>query len=292
MEFAQLKYFMEVAKLQHITLASKHMHVAQPSITKSIHRLEEELGVVLIQKKGRNIELTEMGKLLYEYLDEPMKKIEDIPNLVHEVEEEKSRTIRLNVLAASRLVTDAIIAYKKEFPMVNFSIVQNEKDQNCDIRIDTMMDGKRQGSSSHSYFFKENILLAVPKHYKYVDKEDFCLKDVREEGFICLAGHRKFRNLCDQFCLEEGFMPKVIFESDNPTSVRNLIEAGMGIGFWPEYTWQDAGEGVVLLSLHEEKFHRHFQIHMVNENLMVEDFYIFLVHYFDGVKEKKHESNC
>ena len=284
MEFTQLKYFMEVAKLQHITLVAKRMHVAQPSITKSIHRLEEELNVVLIQKKGRNIELTDVGKLLYEYLEEPMRKIEEVPNVLHEVEEEKNRTIRLNVLAASRIVTDAIIQYKKEFPMVNFSIVQNEKDRNCDMRIDTMMESKK--NEGHSYYFKEDILLAVPKNSKYAGQNDFCLKDVKEEGFISLAGHRKFRNICDQFCLEEGFIPKVIFESDNPTSVRNLIAAGMGIGFWPEYTWQDAGEGVVLLSLHEEKFQRQFQIQMLNSTPIVERFYTYLIEYFQQIKEK------
>lgn len=284
MEFTQLKYFMEVAKLQHITLASKRMHVAQPSITKSIHRLEEELDVVLIQKKGRNIELTDMGKLLYEYLEEPMSKIEEIGNVIHEVKEEKNRTIRLNVLAASRIVTDAIIQYKKDFPMVNFSIVQNEKDRNCDVRIDTMIDLKKD--EGYSYYFKEEILLAVPKNSKYASQDTFCLKDVKDEGFISLAGHRKFRNICDQFCLEEGFIPKVIFESDNPTSVRNLIAAGVGIGFWPEYTWQDAGEGVVLLSLHEEKFQRQFQIQMLNQSPIVERFYTYLIDYFQQIKEK------
>ena len=285
MEFSQLKYFMEVARLQHITKASKHMHVAQPSITKSIRKLEEELDVVLIQKKGRNIELTDIGKALYEYLEEPMKKIEDIPQIIQEAQKEIERTIRLNVLAASRLVTDAIIEYKKEYPHINFSIVQNEKNHNCDIRIATMMEPDKN-KTSLSYVFVEDILLAVPKNSVYATKKDFCLKDVREEGFISLAGHRKFRNICDRFCLEQGFVPKVIFESDNPTAVRNLIEAGIGIGFWPEYTWQDAGEGVVLLSLQEEKFQRQFQIQMVNENPAVEQFYTYLIQYFQKVKEK------
>ena len=285
MEFSQLKYFMEVARLQHITKASKHMHVAQPSVTKSIRKLEEELDVVLIRKKGRNIELTDTGKTLYEYLEEPMKKMEDIPQIIKEAQKEKERTIRLNVLAASRLVTDAIIEYKKEYPHINFSIVQNEKNYNCDIRIATMMEPDNNHKPL-SYVFVEDILLAVPKNSVYATKKDFCLKDVREEGFISLAGHRKFRNICDRFCLEQGFVPKVIFESDNPTAVRNLIEAGIGIGFWPEYTWQDAGEGVVLLSLQEEKFQRQFQIQMVNENPAVEQFYTYLIQYFQKVKEK------
>ena len=283
MELSQLKYFMSVAKSQHMTLAAKQMHVAQPSITKAIHRLEDELQVSLIQKKGRNIELTADGKILYDYLKEPLKKIEEIPNLLHQMEEEKSRTIRLNVLAASRLVTDAIIAYKHTHPNINFSIVQNEQDTTCDVLIDTTMGPRK--NSHHSHYFKEDILLAVPKTSRYAHAKDFELKDVKEEGFISLAGHRKFRSICDHFCLEEGFVPKVIFESDSPAAVRNLIGAGSGIGFWPEYTWQDVGEDVVLIPLKKEKFRRQFQIRLIHNDERSQAFYEYLVAYFREVKE-------
>ena len=55
MELTQLRYFAAVAELQHVTRAAERMHVAQPAITKSIHRLEDELGVPLIASRGRNI---------------------------------------------------------------------------------------------------------------------------------------------------------------------------------------------------------------------------------------------
>ena len=61
MELTQLRYFAAVAELQHVTRAAERMHVAQPAITKSIHRLEDELGVPLIASRGRNIVLTDYG---------------------------------------------------------------------------------------------------------------------------------------------------------------------------------------------------------------------------------------
>ena len=64
MDFMQIKYFLEVADSQHVTKSAKKLHVAQPALTKSIHRFEEELGVPLFTHKGRNIILTEYGRFL------------------------------------------------------------------------------------------------------------------------------------------------------------------------------------------------------------------------------------
>ena len=55
MEITQMKYFLEVAKTQHMTQSANKLHIAQPALTQSIHRLENELGVPLFLHKGRNI---------------------------------------------------------------------------------------------------------------------------------------------------------------------------------------------------------------------------------------------
>ena len=60
---------------------------------------------------------------------------------------------------------------------------------------------------------------------------------MKDEGFICLMGSRPLRWICDKFCAHAGFTPQILFESDNPSAVRNMIAANMGVGFWPEFTW-------------------------------------------------------
>ena len=64
MDFTQIKYFLEVAESQHVTRSAEKLHIAQPALTKSIHKLEEQLGVALFKHKGRNIMLTEYGCFL------------------------------------------------------------------------------------------------------------------------------------------------------------------------------------------------------------------------------------
>ena len=70
MNLSQLYYFRKLAQLQHYTKAAKELYITQPSLSDSISSLEQELGLSLFQKEGRNVKLTKYGKEFYEYVDE------------------------------------------------------------------------------------------------------------------------------------------------------------------------------------------------------------------------------
>ena len=64
----------------------------------------------------------------------------------------------------------------------------------------------------------------MPNNRRYRNRSSICLTEVAEEGFVSLLGSREFRYICDRFCQHAGFTPKIIFESDNPSAVKNMIE--------------------------------------------------------------------
>lgn len=290
MELTQLRYFAAVAELQHVTRAAERMHVAQPAITKSIHRLEDELGVPLIASRGRNIVLTDYGCALYGMLREPLAALDQIPDQMQQLARRSAYTLHINVLAASRAVTDAVIAYKHDHSEILFSIMQNELTQICDLSVDTLTEKRSTPETAeNTVSFQEQILLAVPSHSLYSGLRSIDLKELKEEGFICLAGNRKFRKICDQFCQMAGFHPKIIFESDSPAIVRNLIGAGSGIGFWPEHTWGAVGEDVKLVPIANPQCSRELQISLHPQDsartALVHPFYHYLIHYFESLFE-------
>ena len=290
MELTQLRYFAAVAELQHVTRAAERMHVAQPAITKSIHRLEDELGVPLIASRGRNIVLTDYGCALYGMLREPLAALDQIPDQMQQLARRSAYTLHINVLAASRAVTDAVIAYKHDHSEILFSIMQNELTQICDLSVDTLTEKRSTPETAeNTVSFQEQILLAVPSHSLYSGLRSIDLKELKEEGFICLAGNRKFRKICDQFCQMAGFHPKIIFESDRPATVRNLIGAGSGIGFWPEHTWGAVGEDVKLVPIANPQCSRELQISLHPQDsartALVHPFYHYLIHYFESLFE-------
>jgi len=135
------------------------------------------------------------------------------------------------------LVTKAIIEYKKKHPQVNFHVLQNPEHELYDIEITTNLFYNSKEFENDRFVCTEKIFLAVPDTKKYEDKKSMNLCDAKDEGFISLFGSKQLRSICDKFCHHAGFEPNIIFESDSPDAVKNMIAASIGIGFWPEFTW-------------------------------------------------------
>lgn len=237
MELTQIRYFLEVAESQHITKSAQKLHIAQPALSQSIHRLEKELRVPLFVSKGRNIVLTEYGKYLKQKLAPVLTELDSIPGQLQTMAKLESDTVHINVLAASTLVTEAIIEYKKNRSEVNFQVLQSSADQLYDIGIRTKLFYQLDKGSDSTFVCTEKIYLAVPSSHKLAAGNSIRLAEAADEGFISLMGSRQLRLICDRYCQHAGFSPKIIFESDSPAAVRNMIAANMGIGFWPEFTW-------------------------------------------------------
>lgn len=236
MELTQLQYFVAVAESLHMTRTAERLHVAQPALSQAISRLERELGVLLFKRERRQLTLTVYGSYLLERLRAPLSVLADLPAELQELAKGERTTIRLNVLAATSLVTDAIVAYQQKYPEIHFKLQQSAAVTDCDIIVSNTAVNETD-SPCESCVVEERIFLAVSDGGRYGGRSEIALADVSEENFISLGGSRQFRGICDRFCLQAGFAPQVGFESDNPASVKKLIAAHAGVGFWPEFSW-------------------------------------------------------
>lgn len=281
MEIMQMRYFLEVAETQHMTASAERLHIAQPALSQAIHRLEDSLGVPLFRSKGRNIVLTEYGRYLQKQLIPIMEQLDKLPEELQTMANLNGRTLHLNVLAASQLVTEAIISYKIDHPDLNFQLLQNTQSDAFDIEITTRMFYQVHPEMAETqYVCAEPIFLAVPDNERYAGRKSIRLSEVGDEGFISLMGSRQFRYICDKFCHHAGIQPRTIFESDSPAAVRNAIAANLGIGFWPGFTWGKIdSEHVLLLEIEDPVCSRDIVItHNRNktDNRNVEDFFAHL----------------
>lgn len=286
MEITQIRYFLEVAKSQHITNSADKLHIAQPALSQSIHRLENELGVPLFVKKGRNIVLTEYGNYLKSQLEPIMYKLDTLPSVLQKMANVNSKTIHMSVLAASTLITDAVIEYKSIHDDISFQFLQNQENDLFDIEITTKMFYKMDKNKSQVQFVcPEKIYLAVPNNEKFKNRDSISLEEVADEQFISLMGSKQFRAICDKFCHHAGIKPNIIFESDSPTAVKNMIGANLGIGFWPEYTWGELDSDCVkLIEIRGQKCSRDIVVSCNADksgNKNVIDFFNFLKEYFN-----------
>ena len=117
MELTQLKYFYVAAECGQITKAAEKLHIAQPALTQSVKRLENELGVKLFERRGRSVVLSRCGEYLHRQLGVVLKTLERIPDDLTRIADLEEKTIRVNIIAASLLVTELIIKYKSLIPI-------------------------------------------------------------------------------------------------------------------------------------------------------------------------------
>lgn len=283
MELAQLQYFLEVANSEHITKSAEKLHIAQPALSQSIRRLEEELGVPLFAKNGRNITITRYGKYLQEKVAPFIKTLDQLPRELSEMQSIEKQTIYINVLAASTLITNVIIKFQSLHEEVKIKLLQNSEERLYDIEVNTRLFFQHNDELDESCFvYPERIFLAVPNAGKYSSMESIELAETENEGFISLMGSRQFRTICDKFCHHVGIRPNYIFESDNPAAVQNMIAANMGVGFWPEFSWGKLqNKKVKLLPISDVKCSRDLIITLnkSNRNGIAEELFEYLKDY-------------
>ena len=296
MEINQMRYFLEVASTQHVTRSAERLHIAQPALSKAIHNLEQELGVPLFASKGRNIVLTEYGKYLQEKMSGIISEIDDLPQELKSMADRENATIHLKVLAASTLITDAIIEYRRKHPKINFQLMQNDQSKIYDISVTTeRVKSEEIFNSENRFELIEKIFLAVPAEHRLAKREKINLTEVEKDGFISLMGSKQLRWICDKFCRQAGFEPRIISESDNPAAVKNMVCSNMGICFWPEFSWGNLQKGsAVLLEIEQPLCEREI-IFKCRENKLdnraVRDFFEFLQEFFDRKAHKRRNKS-
>lgn len=281
MEINNLRYFYEAAKLKHITNAAESLHVAQPAITKSIKALEDELGVKLFYKAGRGVKLSEYGEFLKEKIEPILGELEVLPVAIKNFTDLNENTVSINVLAASTVTTDIIIKFKKIYPNVMFKMIRKEDETNADIEIltnaknyDSFVSVKKRA------LIEEKIHVAVPVDSPLAEKNEIDLVELKNSEFIALSGSRRFRPLCDAYCEYAGFKPRVTFESDSLIAVKNLISAGVGVAFWPEFSWgKITHKNIKLLDIVKPDMKREIILYLTSRKKsgISEKFFDFLV---------------
>lgn len=254
MELLQLKYFQTVARYEHVTRAAEELHIPQPALSKTISILEKELGVLLFDRRGKYIHLNQYGRAFLKRVELALTAIEDGKNELNDLAGKTSGGVKLAVLAASNLLPELLSSFRKEYPHISFNLIQHfpssitKPDFDLCISSSTM---KLEGTNS-TPIVKEEIFLAVPVEHPLAKRTSVHLSEVAGDDFISLKAGQSLRELTDSFCQYAGFTPHIIFESDDPSTVRGLIRAGQGIAFIPAITWGGAtGTSMKLLHIEE-----------------------------------------
>ena len=203
------------------------------------------------------------------------------------MENEHSATVNLNVLAASTFITNAVISYKQFDADLRFNLIQNEETTLYDICVRTYASYRApvrsyggENLGEEVFVCSENIYLAVPNTAQYKKRDSISLLELKDTNFIGLYGSKQLRNICNEYCERVGFKTHITFESDNALAVKDAIASGIGVGFWPEFSWGRVNNRKIrLLKITDADFRRDIVITLrknKQDNSRTERFYRFL----------------
>lgn len=259
MDLLQLKYFKTVAKFENVTKAANELYVAQPALSKTISRLEKELGVDLFDRRGKYIHLNEYGKAFLEKVNIALEALEDGKREIKDLQGTELGDIRLVFLAASTIIPELLSEFCKLHPHISFQLFQHfSRDaNNSDFDLCISSSCEYRENNNNIALLTEEIYLAVPLNHPLAKKKSISLIELSNENFISLKTGKGLREITDEFCKKADFRPKIIFESDDPSTVRGLIKAGQGVAFIPQVSWGSSiGDSMALLHIKEPQCKR------------------------------------
>ncbi|AIQ17544.1 LysR family transcriptional regulator [Paenibacillus sp. FSL H7-0357] len=296
MELLQLKYFRTVARYEHVTRAAEELHIPQPALSKTISSLEKELGVLLFDRRGKYIYLNQYGRAFLRRVEQALTAIEDGKNELNDLTGKSIGSVKLAVLAASNLLPDLLSSFRKEYPHISFNLIQHFSNSITKPDYDLCISSsaiKLEGTTSIP-ILTEEIFLAVPIEHPLAMRESIYLNEVAGDDFISLKTGQGLREITDKFCKHSGFTPHVIFESDDPSTVRGLIRAGQGIAFIPAITWGGStGTSMKLLHIEEPVCERTLSLSYTVERYLPQAarlFRQFAIDYFANLSLKAHKN--
>ena len=244
LELLQLKYFQTVARLEHMTKAAEELQIAQPSLSKTIARLEEDLGVPLFDRKNRQLQLNQYGRLFLERVNRVFLELNEGKRELEELLERGQTQITLAV-SIPRVLPQLVSSFLKTFPDIKFQQVLESTSSMKSLlekaEIDFCISSVEIVGTDIVWepLMTEQIYLVVPPDHPLARREKIYLHEVKDEPFISMNTGFGFRNVTDDFCREAGFVPNIAFEGDEPVVIGDLVRQGLGVAFVPEISWLD-----------------------------------------------------
>ncbi|WP_151736996.1 LysR family transcriptional regulator ['Paenibacillus yunnanensis' Narsing Rao et al. 2020] len=260
MELLQLQYFLAVAKLEHMTEAAKSLHVTQSSLSKTIQRLEEDLGVPLFDRTGRKLRLNSNGASFLRRAQRALFELEQGRRELGGLSGPEQGTLELAVNTASTL-PGILSEFRKRMPAVQFHVQMLSSQQMTALlkrgELDYCLSSPPlEGEDIEcQMMYTDRIVVAVPAGHPLADRQQLSLRDLRNESFVGVKRGYGTRDLADAICKAEGFMPKYVYEGDEPARITALVEAGIGIAFIPA-TARYARDAVKCLPVEHEALTR------------------------------------
>jgi DNA-binding transcriptional LysR family regulator len=260
MELRQLRYLVALAEERHFTRAAARLHVAQPALSQQLRRLEDELGLALVDRTTRRVSLTDAGGLL----------VDRARRALAEVDAARAELSDLAGVRGGRVVIGAmqslgpfdlsilLAGFFAEHPAVELA-VQEElsgpllamlRADAVDMAFLSLAEQVEPDSMEAQTLLVEPLVVLLGTGHPLAVRRHLRLAELRDERFITFREGAGLRGIVISASREEGFEPNIAFETNEVQRARAMTARGLGVSIVPASDAHEHGPPVVAIPLH------------------------------------------
>ncbi|MDF2610406.1 MAG: transcriptional regulator, LysR family [Lachnospiraceae bacterium] len=247
MTLKQLEYFLAIAQTSNMTLAAKNLNVSQPPLSYQIKLLEDELGLELFIRSGRSLKITNEGLLLQEKANQILSLVNNTTHQVKNLRDNVRGTIHIGTVTSvcSRVLPERVLQFSSHFPGANFEILEDSSPRIMELLNNGIVDigivrepfpladyeyqilnDPILNDKDSDYF----VAMAKSEYFDGVDSDEISVINLKNKPLLI---HKRFYDILENACQENGFSMKVSCQIDNIMSLIRWAEAGIGVAIAP-----------------------------------------------------------
>jgi len=239
MDLRQLRFFLEVADSGSFTRAAEKLHIAQPALSIAIRKLEEELDVILFNRRDRKISVTAEGEVLARHArviqEDVAKARQDIADMQGLLKGEVR--VGLTPMLSSFFFPQIISSFKRRQPALQLS-VSGESAWDIQGKIESgeldmgVIAGQVSDALESHHLVREEVVACVHRGHRFAGRKRMPLREMLGEPLIHFKEGYHLREMIDGLAATEGLSPTVVAESNLFTLIRSLVKEELGLAFF------------------------------------------------------------
>ncbi len=266
MELRQLRYLVAIDRERNFTRAAAREHVAQPALSQQLRRLEDELGLALVQRTTRHVSLTDAGELLVARARRILAELDAAQS-----ELQALRGVRAGHVTVGSMhtmgpvdVSLALAIYHQRHPGVELTVREQSSEELAEmLRIDELdlaFLSVTERIESHGLglfqLVSEELMVILPPSHRLGRRRRIRMRELAGEQFVSFREGARLRELLVAAGRQAGFEPRVTLESNESQRIRRLVSRGMGVAILPRSDAIGVGADVAVASLVEPELAR------------------------------------
>lgn len=241
MEIHQLRYVVAVAEEGSFSHAAEREHIAQPSLSQQIQKLEAELDQQLFDRLPRAVVLTEAGRTFLVYARQILAEIADARRSVTALGQEVAGRLAVGAVPSIALyvLPRLIRQFQQRYPKVTFELFEDTTDklaqrlENGTLDVVLASSGDESSALERHPLGREPLLLLVPEKHRLARQKMIHWSDLAQEKFLLLHPVHSLATKVRQLLVENGLSPEVVLQGAQLVTIATMVAAGLGVTVVP-----------------------------------------------------------